>query len=70
MSPRLPQKWVKWMRLLRGIATRVVRLQEVDEIANDLLVISTTSGSSEAIRWKALISPSLNASKVLYPVDS
>lgn len=52
------------------MANAVVRLQEVDEIANDLLVISTTSGSSEAIRCRALISPCINASKVLYPIDS
>jgi hypothetical protein len=52
------------------MANAVVRLQEVDEIANDLLVISTTSGSREAIRCRALISPSINASKVLYPIDS
>ena len=52
------------MRLPSGIEIKVTMLQEVAEMASDLLVISTTSGSKDTISWVALTSPCHNSSKI------
>ena len=49
---------------LSGSEINAAILQEVTEIASDLLVISTTSGSRETTSWTALTSPCHNSSNL------